>query len=236
MSTDTRRPPDAVAVPPPPPAWPMVRALVGVGLICAVLIVLVYQYTRPIIAANQLEARQAAVFQVLPGAVSSTTYRYVDGEGFTPVADDAIGDDLVFAGFDRQGRLVGVAVEAVGMGYQDAVRVLYGYAPDRQAIVGMQVLDSRETPGLGDRANTDPDFLANFAALDVTLTEDGQRIAHPIEAVKHGEKTEPWQIDCITGATITSTAIADMIRESTAAWVPRIAGSLDAFQPREVTP
>ncbi len=232
-STDTGVPQQ---LPPPPPAWPMYRALVGVGLVCAVLIVLVYQFTKPIIAANQLAARQAAVFQVLPGATGSTTFHYVEGTGFSAVAADAAGDDLVFAGFDDNGQLVGVAVEAVGMGYQDAVRVLYGYAPERQAVIGLQVLDSRETPGLGDRANTDPDFLANFAALDVSLAEGGETLAHPIEAVKHGEKDAPWQIDCITGATITSTAIADMMRSSTDVWVPRIAGSISDFQQREVTP
>ncbi len=56
-----------------------------------------------------------------------------------------------------------------GMGYQDFIRLLYGYSPDDQAIIGIRVLESRETPGLGDRIETDADFLSNFQRLDVAL-------------------------------------------------------------------
>ena len=64
-----------------------------------------------------------------------------------------------------------------------------------QAVVGIRVLESRETPGLGDRIETDPDFLANFERLDVSLDADGARPLHPIEAVKQGQKEHAWQVD-----------------------------------------
>ena len=37
----------------------------------------------------------------------------------------------------------------------------------------MQVLESKETPGLGDKILHDRDFLANFESLDVSLKSDG---------------------------------------------------------------
>ncbi len=37
-----------------PPGWPMYRALVGVGLVCALLIVSVYLTTMPVIARNEV--------------------------------------------------------------------------------------------------------------------------------------------------------------------------------------
>ena len=77
---------------------------------------------------------------------------------------------------------------------------------------------------------TDPAFLANFERLDVSLREDGEDVAHPIQAVKSGEKQHPWQIDGITGATISSKAIASILRDSTAHWVPRIRRGLDDFR------
>ena len=40
--------------------WPMYRAMVGVGLGCGLLIVAVYQLTRPIIERNEAEALQRA--------------------------------------------------------------------------------------------------------------------------------------------------------------------------------
>nr|MBP6700439.1 FMN-binding protein [Halioglobus sp.] len=90
------------------------------------------------------------------------------------------------------------------------------------AVVGMRVLASKETPGLGDKIEKDPNFIANFSALDVSLGTDGQDLAQSIEAVKHGAKTAPYQIDGITGATISSVAIAAILRQSSAQWVPLI--------------
>lgn len=205
-----------------PPAWPMYRALVGVGLVCGLLIVTVFVLTGPVIARNEAAALQAAVFEVLPGAVSSASLVLTDDGGLRPAED---GDDpqaMVHAGFDARGELLGVAISAQGMGYQDVIRVLYGYSLRDQAIVGMRVLASKETPGLGDKIETDPAFLANFRALDVALAPDGQSLAHPISAVKSGAKTSPWQIDSITGATISSNAIANMLRHSTEYWLPRL--------------
>ena len=205
-----------------PPAWPMYRALVGVGLVCGLLIVTVFVLTGPVIARNEAAALQAAVFQVLPGAVSSRSFTLAGDGNLRPAVD---GDDpqaTVHAGYDAMGELLGIAIPAQGMGYQDVIRILYGYSPADEAIVGMQVLASKETPGLGDKIEKDPAFLANFRALDVALTADGQSLAHPVSVVKSGAKTSPWQIDGITGATISSKAIGNMLRHSTAYWVPRL--------------
>jgi electron transport complex protein RnfG len=106
------------------------------------------------------------------------------------------------------------------MGYQDNIRVLYAYSFDEHAIVGMKVLDSKETPGLGDRVEVEPHFIANFDNLDVRLDDSGDALANPIVTVKQGEKTEPWQIDGITGATITSEAIGNLLNASASAWIP----------------
>jgi len=116
------------------------------------------------------------------------------------------------------------------MGYQDTVFVLVGYAPNKDAIVGLEVLQSRETPGIGDRAETDAGYQANFKALDVSLTPDGSALAHPIEVVKPGEKTNPWQIDTISGATITTKAIGAMIGRAAQKWVPVVKKAAPSFQ------
>ena len=215
------------AEPPRASAWQMYRALCGVGLVCGLLIVVVFEVTRPIIEKNRIEARQRAIFDVLPGARESATFRF-DGGGFVK-PDSEQGQDLVFAGYGKSGELVGIALEASGMGYQDTIRVLYGYSFDQKAVVGMRVLESRETPGLGDRIETDRAFLANFARLDVSLDESGGRVLHPIELVKPGAKENPWEIDGISGATISSRAIAELLRKSTDTWVPRLNAHRKSF-------
>ena len=205
-----------------PGSWPLYRALVGVGVVCGLLIVSVFVLTGPVIARNEAAALQRAVFQVLPGAVERASFTLGADERFHAAKEGDAIRDQVHAGYDADGRLVGVAIEAQGMGYQDVIRVLYGYAPDRQAIVGMHVLASKETPGLGDKIEKDPAFRANFEALDVTISANGQSLQRPIEAVKSGAKTLPSQVDGITGATISSKAIATILRNSSARWVPLV--------------
>ncbi len=220
----------AASRPASPSSWLMYRAMVGVGLVCGALIVSVYELTKPIIAHNQAEALQAAVFDVLADAKSSKTFRYQEGQGFSAVAGEAGDGPFVYAGYDSGGRLVGVAVEAQGMGYQDIIRLLYGYSPERNAIVGMHVLESKETPGLGDKIISDADFAGNFESLDVALAADGDNLANAIVAVKHGQKHNAWEIDGITGATISSTAVADLLSASAAKWTPVIQRRLNDFQ------
>ncbi|MGB5349065.1 MAG: hypothetical protein WBN10_05660, partial [Polyangiales bacterium] len=169
-----------------PSIWHMYRAMVGVGVFCGLLIVSVFQVTLPLIERNKAEALQKAIFEVLPNATKSTSYRLAAASGFEPPEGDDDGAQLVYAGYDDAQQLVGVAVEAQGMGYQDVIAVLYGYSFTEQAIVGLQVLESKETPGLGDKIETDPNFLENFKSLDVTVREDGSGLAHPLVPVKHG--------------------------------------------------
>ena len=200
----------------------MYRAIVGIGLGCALLIVTVYQATAERIAANEAAALQAAVAAVLPQATRLTAVS-LTADGALQAATG--GDDPlpVFLGYDAAGRLIGAAVTAAGMGYQDTIRVIYAYDFESCAIVGLRVLESKETPGLGDKIETDPVFQRNFTALDVALTADGSSLRQPIVTVPTGEKVSAWQIDAITGATISSQAIGDMLNRSAQRWVPALA-------------
>ncbi len=220
----------AQATPAEVPAWPLYRAVVGVGMLCALLIVVVHELTRPIILRNRAEALEAAVLEVLPGAVRSAAFE-ARGDGFAKSEGAAGAGPRVYAGYAADGSLVGVAIAAEGTGYQDTIELLYGYAPGRQAVVGMVVLQSRETPGLGDKIDTDPQFRRNFAALDVALDETGRALLHPVETVASGAKTAAWQVDAITGATISSKAVARIVGQSVAHWAPRITAHVEEFQP-----
>jgi len=216
--------------PAPPSTWHMYRAMVGVGVFCGLLIVTAFQVTQPIIERNKAEALQEAIFHVLPNASTSRTYRLDKAGDFKVLEGKAHGEQLVYAGYDDQEELVGLAVEAQGMGYQDVIGLIYGYSFAEEAIIGIQVLESKETPGLGDKIETDPGFLENFEALDVSLRDDLSELANPVVPVKHGEKTHPWEVDGITGATISSVAIAKILNQSAQYWVPRIQSRLGDFQ------
>lgn len=210
-------------------AWQLYRTLVGLGLACALLIVAVFLVTAPVIDSNRQAALQAAVFQVLSGASDFTAFYLLNGN-LEPAGDAANRGELVFAGFDKGGALVGVAIQASGMGYQDTIEVIYGYDPQRQQIIGFQILQSRETPGLGDRIASYPPFLRNFQALDVTLNRDQSSLLQAVTAVKEGRKTVPWQIDGITGATISSNAVASILQASAGRLLPVIFRQQDKLQ------
>jgi len=222
--------PDAAA--PPPPAMPSSRNLIiTLGLIAMLsgfFVVLAFQLTLPRINHNKQKAIERAIFTVLPEASQRRNF-LIDESGLQALADEAFEQANVFAGYDAEGHFVGLAMEASARGYQDVVRVLYGYSPTTETVVGMTVLQSTETPGLGDKANHDPVFHANFKALDARLNADRSAVANPITTVKNGKKTEPWQIDGISGATVTSTAIGNGLRESTNRMLPLIARHLDVL-------
>jgi electron transport complex protein RnfG len=192
----------------------MYRAIVGIGALCALLIVTVYQTTAARIRENQARFLALAVAEVLPAAQPALP---------------------VFLGYSADGELVGAVVTAQGMGYQDNIRVLYAYSFELDAIVGFKVLDSKETPGLGDKVEKEPHFIANFERLDATLTPDGNALLNPIVTVKQGEKEEPWQLDGITGATITSEAIGEILNDSANTWAPVLERDSSAFASSEPT-
>ena len=201
-------------------AWDMYRAIVGIGAFCALVIVGVFQGTAARIADNQARFLASAIAEVLP-VTASTVAVDLTADG-TLVATGETLPLPAFLAYNERGELAGAVLTGQGMGYQDNIRILFSYSFDRDAIVGMKVLDSKETPGLGDRVEIEPHFIANFEALDARLNAAGDRLANPIVTVKQGEKTEPWQIDGITGATITSEAIGNILNESAMEWLPAL--------------
>lgn len=220
---------EQVQAAPPASSLKMIRTLGGVALLSGFLIVLAYQVTLPRIMENKRRALERAVFQVIPGAASRATFAQGE-DGFTLLEDETVPGVKAYAGYDASGVFLGVALEASAQGYQDVVRILYGYSPETQCVTGMTVLESKETPGLGDKIGKSLEFLANFECLDLRLNEDKSGLAHAVEVVKHGKKTEAWQIDGITGATISSKAVGKMINDSAQARLPFIAQHLDELK------
>lgn len=196
-----------------PSSFRLIGTLALVGLASGLVLVTMYLITRPVILDNQAAALERAIFAVLPEAESFEALR-VDGDELVPytgAAAKAPTGEVVYAATDAQGRQVGYAVPAEGSGFQDTIKLLYGFKPGERVIVGFEVLESRETPGLGDKIITDQDFVADFERLEVEPK---------IEAITRGEGTEPNQVDCITGATISSKAVVAIMNDSMDEWLP----------------
>ena len=212
----------------------MLQAMVGIGILCALLIVLTYEGTLPIIEKNKAAALERAIFKVLPGVTQKQTFQLTPNGGFELGEPEDQSVPVVYAGYDETGQLAGLAIEASGMGFADILRILYGYDPANQTVVGFYVLESKETPGLGDKIEKDAAFLDNFVALDVALTDDLSALKNPVIPVKKGDKENAWEVDCITGATISSRAIGNIIGESTKEWVPLIYEQQEKFTQKAI--
>lgn len=207
----------------------MLIAMVGIGVVCALLIVFSYEGTFGRIEKLKAEALEQAVFKVLPEITKTGIFELTpEGKFITSDGKDRT-KTLVYAGYDDQNTLKGIAIEASGQGYADILKVLYGYDPATQTIVGFYVLESKETPGLGDKIEKDEKFLANFNGLSVELSEDFTTVINKVVPVKFGTKENPWEVEGITGATISSRAIGNIMGESTATMIPLIYQQKESF-------
>lgn len=204
-------------------AVPMIKVLGAVSIACGILIVATQITTLARIRKNQETMMRESVELLLPGLQKQITY------GIEPSGDVKILPGLegeghrFFAGYDASGNFLGLVLEASDRGYADVISIMYSYNPDSRAITGFQVVDMRETPGLGDKIRSDPDFLANFKNLDA-------RHDHPITTVKHGTKRNPWEIDAISGATISSRAVGRALEKSVQSVTPVIARNIDRIK------
>ena len=191
-----------------PSSLRLVLTLAIAGLVSGIAIIGIYESTLPTITANKARELREAVFKVLPGVSRMQALVYRDNALLvvdTPAKDEPV----VYGGYDEQGDFVGYAMPAAGPGFQDTIAILYGYKPHEQRVVGMEVLESRETPGLGDKIYKDAEWVSGFSALSVVPQ---------IVAVKKGTKSGPNEIDAITGATISSKAVVRIINETHTAW------------------
>lgn len=218
----------------PEPAIPsslsLIRTLTVVALVSGLLIASIYEYTKPIIDDKLRSALEGAFFKVLPAAESRLSYRLQDGRLALVPNNTPNHGDLIYAGYDKSHKLVGIALPADAPGYQDMVKILYGYDPYSHCITGFVVLKSTETPGFGNKISTDKGFLDNFTCLDASVNDELSALAHTIKTVRHGSKQHPWEIDAIAGATITSNAIGNMLNNSGQTFHPAIARHLNLLE------
>ena len=206
MSTDTLKQPAA------PSSLRLVMTLAIAGLVSGVAIIGIYESTLPTITANKARELREAVFKVLPGVSRMQALVYRDGR-IVAVPEPQKDEPVVYGGYDEQSDFVGYAMPAAGPGFQDTIALLYGYLPGKKQVVGMEILESRETPGLGDKIYKDAEFVAEFSALS---------IEPEIVAVKKGTSTQPNHVDAITGATISAKAVVRIINETHVAWADKL--------------
>ncbi len=219
MSEELQPKPAEMEDPSDPSSTRLIATLSVAGLLSGLILVGAYELTLPRIQANQARELREAVFKVLPGTERFQEMEFIDG---VLVETEADAEEVVYAGYDQDDGLLGYAIPGEGAGFQDTIKLIYGYQPDQRIIVGMEVLESRETPGLGDKIIKDAEFKENFLKLSVDP-----------EVIPVAEKKAPNEIDTITGATISSKAIANILNTTNERWLSRLGGSKPQDQQEE---
>ena len=199
-----------------------VRLLMTLGVAGALagsILVFVFLWSQPKILAHRALVLREAVQEVLKGPDHFESVFIHEGALTTEVPEgvDTLKLDKVYLGYDQAGNPVGFAVEAEGFGFQDIISLIFGYDPATQRVLGMKVLENKETPGLGDKIVKDSAFVAGFSGAEA-----------PILGVKPDRNTgQPDQVDMITGATISSKAVIRIINDR----VMQLRELLAAYQP-----
>lgn len=208
-ATNTSLPPQSE-----PSSFRLILTLGIAGFFSGLLLVSVFLSTQPAIQRHRAESLRKAIFQVLPGCTQYKTLELREGQLVEMEAEEKMGsegEDLprVYAGYNASDEFIGFAIQGEEPGFQDIISAIFGYDPEDKVIIGFEVLESKETPGLGDKIMKDENWLANFKALSVEPS---------LEVVKDGQGQKPNQVEAITGATISSKAIVRLLEKELAEW------------------
>lgn len=99
-----------------------------------------------------------------------------------------------------------IVLPITGKGYQSTLRANLALQADLNTIAALSVVEQGETPGLGARI-LDPDWQDLWSGKEITDAEG--RI---VIAVVQGPASGLHEVDAISGATITSNGVANMLR------------------------
>ncbi len=162
----------------------MIVVLVVVSLLAATSLSMVYEKTRPTIEENKRIELKNSLGEVFP-----LGDRFEENNELALISEGREGIKKMFDGYDKEDNKIGVVLLMDTIGFAGSIRMLVG-VDNSKKITGMKILEHLETPGLGERI-TEDEFLNQFTGKPITLQIE--------------------DVDAITGATISSTAVIETI-------------------------
>ncbi len=172
----------------------MMFVLTTICLVAAFALSQVYAVTKgPIAKAKRME-KLAAIKAVLPAYDNEP-----DRE------EKAMGGRVCYPG-TQGGQVVGFAFEATSPnGYSGDIKVMVGVTPQGE-ISGLQILDHKETPGLGSK-------IEDAQWRDTAIWTDAQKSKRrTLSNSRWNVKKDGGDIDQISGATISPRAVVEAMR------------------------
>ncbi len=174
----------------------MIIVLTAVGLISGGFLAGVAKLTKERIAFNIQKEIEEAIVNVVPGTVQNQ--KLYEEE-----------DLSIYGGQDESGQSIGYAVQSTGVGFQDKITLMFGINVSLTRIIGLAVIDQKETPGLGAKITDWNAFLQFWENRNAT----GEIILRKPPAGSQ-EELAPMEINTITGATISSKKVLEIVNFS----------------------
>lgn len=198
----------------------MAVSLLLIAVAAAALLAWVHEATREPIDKINAQTLSDGIRSVIVGN------RPVDFEVQPPVQSDGY---TFYRAVDGNGQLLGTAVRSESEGFGGTLTVLTGFAPDG-TILGYEVLEHSETPGLGAQVDTWFKQLSGGDAGDqsafgkVMLGREEPAGNHNIVGMNPGRDNmtvskDGGQVDAITASTITSRAFLLAVRNAYEAFI-----------------
>jgi len=184
--------------------------LTVITLIAGLLLGGVYELTKDPIAQQQIEKNAAAYRLVCPGAESFKNEDVLDEaverapeilQNSSVAMGNVVVNEALYA-CSSSGEKMGMVVKSTSKdGYGGNIQVVVGIRLDagKITVTGMDYLEINETAGLGMNAKN-PEFMDQFKNKTVDA----------FEVVKTGA-AENYQIDALSGATKTSSAVTNAV-------------------------
>ena len=139
-------------------------------------------------------------YSLIPVLVGNPTQHHVEEQ---PVVLENGQKTTLYCVRDDSNAVIGWVIPAAGQGFAENIGLLIGVDAGCDKILGMRVIEQKETPGLGNLIQQ-PAFRDQF---------EGKATAEKIEVVK-AAPAKSNEIRAVTGATISSRAVADAVNSA----------------------
>ena len=184
----------------------LVVVLTLVCLISALALALVNGLTEDRIAEQKRLARLRAVAEALPR--DDVGYDNDPSEDMTTTTEWRERDGAlkkIYLG-KKNGGVVGAAFTSVGVGYGGSITIMMGVDLAGK-VMGIEILEHLETPGLGANIESPKlGFEDQFRGKSSKGSPEGELVV-----VKTGEADDNWEIEALTGATISPSGVVQAV-------------------------
>lgn len=131
----------------------------------------------------------------------------------------------LYVGYEEDGRTIqGYAFPVGGPGFWGPIQGMVGITPDATKVLGIAFFKHSETPGLGGRI-TETWFLDQFKDLPLYPIEGNQNIFYLGGPAGTGKAAN--ELDAITGATNTSSAVEAFLNQDLDYFLKELWGSIE---------